>query len=341
MNKKQIAKTKQSLLDSEYDIHELLKQEQQNIDNEEKFDPTKPQTNAKRNLLASKAINIASIFGIKDKYQLQRSLHPQLQYTKNYIILDSKNRVPSNNLQQMQWLYLSDATFQQGTVNTKGQVRDLIGIRMYPLRAAQNFGISGAYNPTYTLLIEEFKAQSFIGHQGRNFHFMLRQTPNPTTPPTAPAVAQQELMPMNDGYFWFRKPFTTINTLTISLANPLVVINIPVAQQVLYSQYFTYGLTTVVVTPFATGYTTGDTVVLSNFTTANPVADAAVIAQMNDPAGHVITVVDANTFIIPVDTSTITPLETAQPFYITDENLRVIIPFELIYIAPDSSALDA
>lgn len=332
---------KQRLLNDNYDIHELLKQEQKKIDDESNFDASKPNTKAKAGLLVSKAINIESIFGIKTKYQLQRALHPQIQYTKNYIILDSKNRVPSTNLQQMQWLYLSDALFQQGTVNTKGQVRDLIGMRIYPIRAAQNFGLSGQYSPTFTILFEEFKAQSFIGQQRRNFHFMLRQTPNPVVPPGVPAVAQQELTPMNDGYFWFRKPFTTINTITISLANPLVVINVPVAQQILYTQYFTYAVVTTISVPYATGYSSGNTVVISNFTTDNPVGDAAVIAIMNDPNGHIITVLDSSTFTIPVNTSTITPLTTSRPFYITNESLRVIIPLELIYIAPDSNVIDA
>lgn len=334
-------KLKKILIDSEYDVHELLKGEQKKIDDESNYDPTKPISKAKAGLLVSNAINVESIFGISTKYQLQRSLHPQVQYTKNYVILDSKNRVPSQNLKQMQWLYISDALFQQGTVNTKGQVRDLIGMRIYPIRAAQNFGLSGQYNPSFTLLIEEFKAQSVIGQQQRNYHFLLRQTPNPTVPPAAPVFAQQEFTPMNDGYFWFHKPFTTINSFTISLGNPLVVINIPVAQQILYPQDFTYGLITTITTTFATGYSDGDVVVLSNFTTANPIGDAVVIAQMNSPSGHIINVLDAYTFTIAVDTSTITPLENSRPIYITNENLRVIIPIELIYIAPDSNDIDA
>lgn len=332
---------KNTLIDAEFDIKELLKEEQKKIDADEKYNPDNKSTKASAQLLIANSINIESLFGISTKYQLQRSLHPQIQYTKNYIVLDSKNRVPSNDLRQITWNYIADAIYQQGTVNTKGIVRDLIGLRFYPIRIAQNFGLSGVYNPNFTLLIEEFKSQSFIG--ARNYHVALRQTPNPTVPPAPSTIAQQELTPLNDGYYWFYKPFVTINTISISLANPVVPINVPIAQQILYTQYFTYGLITTITAPFALGYTNGDLVIISNFTTADPITDAAVIADMNDVNGHVITVINAYTFTITVDTSTITPLpdSSRRPFYLTNENLRVIIPIELIYIAPDSNEIDA
>lgn len=324
--------------DAELDMKLYLISEQKRIDAEEAYD--KNQRGDAGALVGTK-VNLASIFGISDVYKLQRTLNPKSNYRHNYIVLDSVNRLPAYDQYHMSWQYVNDAVFQQGTVNTKGPVRDLVGMRVYPIRAVQNAEFSGIYDSNFTLLIEEFVAQSFVSHEKRNFHFMLRNTINPQPPGVQTTITYQEFTPVNDGYFWFRKPITTINTLTISLGNPLVLIPIPLPTAFAVNSEFTNANPTMVTTTSDNGFSDGDRVIIENFTTDDPVADAVVIAAVNDPAGHIITLVDGISFTIPVDLSTITPSTDASSVSrITDESKRFIVPLELIYIEPDSSSID-
>jgi len=362
-----------SIEPDEIDIKELLKNEQSKIDNEENYDPTNTTKKYDRydntgntgnignksniNLVPNNltTVNIKSIYNLDTVYKIQRALHPQAQYIKNYIVLDSTNRDISNSdTYNMQWSYMNDAIFQQGTVNTKGKIRDLIGMRLYPIRISYNNNTLYGFPtvpPFYTLGITEFNSQSFIAQQGRKFHFMLR--PTLTTdfdqtlaiPYPPPLYDYTELTPLNDGYFWFRKPYTSINTITITMGSPLVPMQLPINIYILPPGFtntnpaiLSYG----VVGGFQLA--TGNLIRVTGYTTANPIADAAAIAAINNPDGLTITVIDPYTFSVPVDLTGITqfgPYDLYVPnMTITTNALRLIVPLELIYIDSPTNTID-
>lgn len=293
-------------------------------------------------------VNIAQIFGISDKYKLQRIFNPEALYERNYIELDTsianvtQIALPSFDLFRQDatptvynWEYMENATQTFGVVNTTAKIKDVVGIRMYPLKFAATRGYIDIFN-TYNILISEFSAQSFISHQGRKFHFTV--TP---TLMRAGLNMYVEYSPYehNKGYIWFRLPYTTLKSFTITLARGNNIVSLPTS--VLSGAVINYpfgGFPTCYTNPgiiwtFSThNAVTGQTMVISGFTTADPVADATVIAQVNTPAGWPITVLDDTHFSIPVDL-TVIPIGnqlTEAVVFLNNKDIRTVIPLEII-----------
>lgn len=291
---------------------------------------------------AIEKIDIITFYGIQDKYKLQLLLSPESLYESNYIVLDTTNATNfDNNVTKFNWEYMESALIAPGVVNTTAKIKDLVGMHLYPLKFAATRGYR-PYPEITNLLIEEFSAQSFISHEGRKFHFVLQPTFTLLDPPNA--YLEYSPYEYNKGYFWFRKPFTIIRSFTISLARGNTVIPLPTSNvDGAITNYPVMGYPespigpgyanpTVVWTFTAHNSQTGDTIIISKFTTLNPVGDAAIIAQVNDPNGHLITVLGANAFTIPVDTSVIASIDRINQAVIsmTNPRIRTIIPIELI-----------
>jgi hypothetical protein len=287
-------------------------------------------------------INIKSLFQVSDKYQLQMLINPTALYERNYIELDSNNAIVDVKTPTVidilrgntasttyYWEYMESALQSFGVVNTTAKIKNVVGIRMYPLKfAAVPFNV-GVYN-VFNILFQEFQSQAFIGHQGRKFHFTLL----PTSVLTGTSSGYVEYSPYehNKGYTWFRTPYTTLKSFTLTLAEGNTVISLPTSNQLgrVYdpSDYTNPGT----ITSSTVNLQTGNLVVISNFTTNDPIADAVVIAQVNDPAGHIITVIDASRFTIPVDLTVISPINRRNEFLIqiVNKNARTVIPLEII-----------
>jgi hypothetical protein len=278
-------------------------------------------------------LNINTLFGCDNLYKLQRELNPQSLYKYNYIVLDSKNRdLVLSNSKKMKWLHMNDSLFASGTVNTAGEpIRDIVGLRIYPCRFNRNVSNVFVYDNLYTVLIEEFNSQSYLLHQNRKCHFFLRRTLGFGASSVSPSVDGTELKPINNGYYWFKEPITDFNSITISIGNPHVLIDIPVAILSLPSNRFSNTSPTVITCDNSTGFSSGDTVIISGFTTDDPVSDVAVINAINDISGHTITIVDSNKFSIAVDSTSITPYTTGfNLVVIRNESINCIIPLEII-----------
>ena len=277
--------------------------------------------------------HIRSIFGFDKLSDLQKIFNPSAAYEKYYVLLDSKNRINDSDGKRMKWHYSSSNSFQTGAVTTNGRIRNIIGMRLYPIRITPNYDISQQKNSLYSLLIEEFSMQSFSGFN-RNFHFMLKKTPYFDVLSSQVTIQASELTPLNNGWFWFNRPITEVNSFTLSLGNPLEPINIPVAEILLRLDRITIGPTTVFNCDRSHGFTTGDIIRITGFTTNDPITDSVVIEDVNDVAGHAITVIDLTSFSIAVDTSTVTPT-TIGNILIANESIRVIIHIEFICYADD------
>ena len=183
---------------------------------------------------------ITKIFNIDNVYQLRKSLFPKSLYDYNYVILDTNNKaVELSTNTQFGWRIISNGSIESGAVSCVNNMRNIVGMRIYPvsivmaapIRDTEN--VNKVYvnnianiNNNFTILIHEMQAQSFVGRDGRKFHFSLFPAlMNPTNIGPGiitPATPYYELTTSgkNNGWFWFKKPITELNTITISIGNP-------------------------------------------------------------------------------------------------------------------------
>lgn len=202
------------------------------------------------------ALNIDAIFDINDIYKVQRIINPSSLYKYMYIMLDTSNVVGAVSTDtKFKWDFIPNTNLQPGAVNAVGNIRDLVGMRIFPIytkllstptidwsvyspTAGIGTGISDIpqwnsgiinLNNNFTVFIHEFSAQSYIGKERRKFHFVLFPIlQNPEIDTTygrknwTPLDPEYEMTTSGkgNGWFWFDKPITSISTLTISIANP-------------------------------------------------------------------------------------------------------------------------
>lgn len=206
-----------------------------------------------------KEIPIENMFDIHDLHRIQRLINPSSLYERAYILLDTS--LASDILSdatRFKWNFLPNTILQSGAVNTYADVKNLIGMRIFPIQTqlastrTPNFTdpptdftlpiglIASGVVPTFsndiinkhnyfTVFIEEFGSQAYVGREGRKFHFTLFPVlMNPIeVDDIGKAVPRDdpyyELVTSGrgNGWFWFNKPITTFSTLTISLADPI------------------------------------------------------------------------------------------------------------------------
>ena len=323
----------------ELQIEELNSQEedkQHKLDTTTQFD-THTQLNTRTQFSTHaptvQKVNITTVQGEKSLYALQKIFNPTSLYRSNYIVMDSKNRdITGSSIKKMKWLHLNNSNFTTGTINTSGEnIKDIVGLRIYPCRFSRNISNVFVYDNLYTILIEEFASQSYLLHQNRKCHFILRKTLGFGSSNVSPAVDGTELKPVNDGYFWFNKVVTDFNSLTISIGNPHVLVDIPIANFSIPSNNFSNTSPTIITCYNQTGFTTGDNVIISGFTTDDPIGDSVVINEINNIAGHAITYIDTLHFSIAVDCSGITPYSGGLNLaLVKNESVNCIIPLEII-----------
>jgi hypothetical protein len=255
------------------------------------------------------------------------------------MILDSRYRSiidqSVTNIKSFQWTYIQKSqSLSNGSVNVIGNVRDIIGLRIYPFRIPYSQDSDNKYSKI-SLLIQELGSQAFIAHENRKFHFMLN------------ATIDGEFINLDadvyNGYFWFEKPITTLDTLTVSFGNPLEPILFESDRDYCSFDYFTDAPETLIITERNHNLGNGDTVYFTNFKTGvlpsnlsqlNAI-NTSIENSINDINGHLITIVSLNSFKILVDSSLIqspVPNLRVNVFY---GSKRTFIPIEIIYLQPE------
>lgn len=195
-----------------------------------------------------KKAQVMNVLGISTIQSLSKKLNPSLNYKSAYILLDTNNRDTTLSTDyKFTWQFLNNTSLSTGTVNVIGKVRDIVAMRLFPVKTNVVSSILGeenknkicynnlvTMNGNFTVLIEEFKAQSYIGRDGRRFHFVmfpaimnLITVPGPVLGPTyvlawLPANPYIEFTTSGkaNGWFYFQKPITQFSTLTVSIGNP-------------------------------------------------------------------------------------------------------------------------
>jgi hypothetical protein len=297
---------------------------------------------AEANSVQSSMSNIASLLGLQNATEAVRKLNPKSMLRKNYIFLDSRYRIlntsPSEGITKFTWAYtLGSQQAEQGTVNLIGNVRDIIGFRVYPCRIPYVASADNSY-ARISMLIHDFDSQAFIAHENRKFHFMFRSSIDSD-------FIELDTDKQNDGYFWFERPVTAATNLSISFGSPLEPITFDNDRDIISSVDY-FGITPL--TQFTTtephNLNNGDRVYFDRFNIGaiNPLLkdqtdiNNAIKEKMNRSAGFLITVINDNNFSIDFDTSLIqNPL--ADPFDVYYGSKRLFIPLEITYINPESN----
>lgn len=266
---------------------------------------------------------------------------PKIEHRKNYMILDSRYRESTQQSQpsilEFSWNYVQkNQNTIQGSVNVIGNVRDIVGFRIFPFRIPYVAIADNNYS-RISMLIKELSTQAFIAHENRKFHFMLRSAVDNE-------FIDLETDKFNDGYFWFEKPITTLDTLTITFGNPIEQITFDNDRDVCRIDYFVIAPATQITTDNPHNLVNGNLVYFESFDVGviNPILTNQVKINndiknlINRSSGHQVTVINPTTFSIPAVTNSIqNPIPNIQ-FNVFYGSKRIFIPMEIIYIKPES-----
>lgn len=174
--------------------------------------------------IQTNSLKVSDFLGINDLTEFKMLFNPSSMLVHYYLCLDSDYRDQtdevSTSITKFTWNYAPTQDKTIGFCNSVGVIRDIIGMRMYqprvPYLAAMDTDAKRV-----SVLIEEFKAQSFVAENGRRFHFLLR--PNFLTIVQTDIELSTE--DYNDGIYNFRKPITTLSKLTVSFGDPLTILS--------------------------------------------------------------------------------------------------------------------
>jgi hypothetical protein len=321
--------------------------------NLKEMNPTQIQSNNSEILNKSK---LSDLFGIKTSEEMVRVLNPVSLYKKNYFILDSRYRSGdgSNNLSNVIDKYIWDFNLNSqpndnnSSVNVIGNMRDIIAMRIYPFRIPYTSLLDNKYK-RISVLIDEMSSQAFVAHEQRKFHFMLETNIDSN-------FLNLSTDKFNDGHFYFEKPITTLEKISISFGNPLEQVNfnldrcnykvdnISIAPLTKITTFYTNNIDL-----FSHNLSNGDKVYLSGYRVGlvDPILSEQVqinnkIQQdINNVNGYVINIIDNNNFSINLDTSLI-----QNPLNIVFSNVyfgssRIFIPMEITYIMPQIEKLSS
>ncbi len=171
--------------------------------------------------------------------QLARLLNPWATRKHVYLCLDSKYANFTENNTKLTWDFTNSADQYANSANALGKVRDITMMKI--LSAVITQFPTNVFNRA-TICVEEWKTQSFKLPNGRCFHFMgLLNNLNAQVPLTSRSALtffripdpitwnKYELLAgyrFNEGKYYFNNPITTINTLTLTFGDPINLLNI-------------------------------------------------------------------------------------------------------------------
>jgi hypothetical protein len=354
------------------DTHELLKTQIGTRDeNDVIYSPALATNEASLHptdvLFVDADVNLSKLLNVGNMYDFVNIINPTAHYKKTYIVFDTRFVSYTNiNRTKFTWNFVNSNDTSLGSINALGAIRDIVSLKVY------KFNLPGIVAPSLlrvSLNFEEFQAQSFIGHEDRRFHIMAITenvvdgfgTITPVTPYVVPFPAafnyrtqmyMQE--PMNYGEFYFHKPVTILDKLTLSFADPYNLISIPQDKFLCTSCTFTTDINgSIVCYMIVPGIPAGLKVWnidVEGFTTTNPIADSGIIQYMNG-----IVLGNATTIPLPpfpynlsltlVDAAFVGqapfppyPVGVPQPFYFYVAQFRTFVFTEMTYISSDKGS---
>jgi hypothetical protein len=277
-------------------------------------------------------INLASLMGFTTRQDIQNVFNPKARYIKNYLILDSRYRnLDTNGTSVFQWIYSDTNNLSVNAVNTSGTIRNLVSMKLYQF-VFPDVNLNND-SGRLAIYIQEFKDASFIASGSQSYHWITRVAQGASLPQPSAFYVQCQVEDYQDGILYFNKPITQLNQFTISFSDPLNQISLPYDRS--RATIISYGATTTIRTTIDNNLSIGGRVFITGFSTDNPTQDQAVIAAVNNPFGILVSnIVTPTDFVIPVDTSTVTPT-TGLIIQVYFAQFRFILSFEVTYLRDD------
>lgn len=171
----------------------------------------------------------------------------------------------------------------------------------------------------------------------RKFHFML-EGDSPAFRGTGTLFYfNYSAHNFNEGYYWFKKPFSVIpNRLTLSFGSPFSVASIKSNKvEGLIAKYLgnlMMQFPNQVNNYDRTGFPLmRGSLLLSGFTTDNPVADVDLINSINNHYYTPLTYNNASTLVFPIDISAVNLVPNTFMYAYTYESFRILFPLEIFY----------
>jgi hypothetical protein len=271
--------------------------------------------------------NITSIFGYHDISTLIKKVRTPINSINTVqLLFDTRYRsLSTDGTDSFTWDYMNQLVTSPGTVNSFGNIRDVISMTAMKFKIPNVLASSWDYE-LISITIEELISQSVIAHEKKRYHFL----------------AGIDLLKSNDrwlytccddycdGVYNFNKPITTLNTLTFKFGSPLEPIKFD--KDRLFGTII-YGAPTLIQFDEDHKLTTNDVIYIDNFTTSNAMNDYTVIKNMNNNKGNVITVVSPSSISILVDSSTIINNTIIKQYSVFFGSKRMFIPIEFKYLS--------
>lgn len=303
------------------DTHEIMKHV---IDPDKKYEDIMKRKEKKDHIVE---INVDSMFGYNDIATLVKKVNePISSVNTSYILLDTRYRTLENDgTRYFSWGHMNQLTIAQGTINSLGNIRDIISMNIMPYKIPNIPSLNNAYD-LITISVEEFIPQSIIAHENRRYHFLGCVDHSKTTPQWITICSDD----YHKGEYKFNKPITSIDTITIKFGNPLEPISFDKDR---LPGIITYGNPTIFNFTEPHNILTNDIVYIDTFNTINSTYDSSVISQINSIIGQPATFLTQSSISIPVDstgiviglTGTVNPSSTILVGTVNAENKKDVI----------------
>ena len=293
----------------------------------------------------SKKETIKSILDCKSDRDLQLLFNPKARYKRVKFFLDTKYNVDTYEKNGVhKWKISNSKPKKRGEIYING-LRNIVGMKMGEFKMNMILNRQSPYfyigDKSYedntgivTVLIDELKAQSFIGPDNDMFHFMFNASGTRLSDTTTFSSYELINQSNNNGYFWFREPITKLSSITLRYGIPFKKIKIEQAFQKVKVIQQSNPMRVVHNLPSINllGRYPDMKFKIVGFDTGDPVADKEIIEQVTNyygkPSGGIL--VDLQ---FPFDLSSTTPLP--GDLYVTldfGDYYRQIIPMEFIYL---------
>lgn len=292
------------------------------------------------NLPTSRVIDVQNLFGFNSAYNIRNMFNPSANLSDVYLNIDTKYRVLDNDngssLETFKFNISHDHVENQGIINVLGYVRDIVQMEITPFRIPKtdNEEVTNEIiqYKRVTLRMHEFDAQAIIGHEQRYYHFeFVVQDDGDRFYSLVP-------LPNTAATFRFRKPITSLASLSLSFGTPF--------QPLLFDRdriVFTITNPAAGVLRFTTGgenhnLQVGDLVYMEKFNTDDVDADIILIQSMNRSRGNKIFNVTPTTFDIDIaalglndPVGNIIPANGIELFL---GSKRIMLKIRLVYVSP-------
>lgn len=262
------------------------------------------------------SLEVEALLGFlnKDPYQLSKELAPHAHTRYNYLLLDTDNCYSvSDTRDKFMWL-INDKipVYQKGYINLHAPLKNIKMARLGRVSFTHMFiddTISVTSGRRISFGFDEFTSQALIAPDGTRFQFLANLRPS-----DVPLGSNSVLscFDQNRGWFRFRERFRILDKLSLGIRDLFASIPRNILIPDTYATFTgvqQYGIVTTVnevditnplVVPSADYFLSNlvpEQVVLSGYTTLDPVGEAALIAAYNSV--HTLTYVGLGYFQPP------------------------------------------